>query len=60
MDKNLPLQEVVIVIIRKDNRFLFQKNQKWQDLSLIGGKIEAEDSSPLEAAYRETGEELAI
>lgn len=59
-NKNLPLQEVVIIIIEKENKFLFQKNPKWHDLSFIGGKVDPPDKSPLDAAYRECGEELAI
>lgn len=61
MDKDkLPLQEVVIIIIEKENKFLFQKNQKWQDLSFIGGKVDPPDKTPLDAAYRECGEELNV
>lgn len=60
MSSELPIQEVVIVIIQEGSKFLFQKNQKWHDLSFIGGKIEPTDASPLEAAYRECGEELGV
>lgn len=58
--ERLPLQEVVIIIIEKENKFLFQKNQKWQDLSFIGGKVDPPDKTPLDAAYRECGEELNV
>ncbi len=58
--QNLPLQEVVIIIIEKGNKFLFQKNPKWHDLSFIGGKVDPPDKTPLDAAYRECGEELNI
>jgi 8-oxo-dGTP pyrophosphatase MutT (NUDIX family) len=58
--QDLPLQEVVIIIIEKENKFLFQKNPKWHDLSFIGGKVDPPDKTPLDAAYRECGEELAI
>lgn len=54
------IQEVVFVFIKKKELLLFQKNQKWGDYSFIGGKIETADFSPLEAAYRETSEELSI
>ena len=58
--KNLPLQEVVIIIIEKENKFLFQKNLKWNDLSFIGGKVDDTDQSAIDAAYRECGEELGV
>lgn len=58
--EKLPLQEVVIIIVKKENKFLFQKNQKWQDLSFIGGKVDPPDKTPLDAAYRECGEELNV
>lgn len=60
MKEELPVQEVVIIIIQEKDKFLFQKNPKWNDLSFIGGKIDPTDSSPIEAAYRECGEELEI
>jgi len=58
--KNLPLQEVVIIIIEKENKFLFQKNLKWNDLSFIGGKVDDTDHSAIDAAYRECEEELGV
>ncbi len=60
MNQELPVQEFVIVIIQDGDKFLFQLNQKWNDLSFVGGKLEPTDSSPLEAAYRECTEELNI
>jgi 8-oxo-dGTP pyrophosphatase MutT (NUDIX family) len=60
METTLPLQEVVIVIVKRENKYLFQKNPKWHDLSFIGGKVDPTDKTPLDAAYRECGEELGI
>ncbi|MCB1177318.1 MAG: NUDIX hydrolase [Leptospiraceae bacterium] len=60
MNSKIAEQGVVIVIIQDGDKFLFQLNPKWNDLSFIGGKIESSDKSPLDAAYRECEEELDI
>lgn len=60
MNSELPTQEVVIVIIQNGDRFLFQHNPKWKDISFVGGKLETTDPTPMEAAYRECEEELGL
>lgn len=57
----MDVQKSVIIIIKDQNKLLFQKNQKWNDLSFVGGKLEMKDTNePIRAAYREAMEELDL
>lgn len=57
----MDIQKSVIVIIKDQDKILLQKNQKWNDVSFIGGKIDKEDGNdPMVTAYREVNEELNL
>ncbi|MCB1192433.1 MAG: NUDIX domain-containing protein [Leptospiraceae bacterium] len=57
----MDVQKSVIIIIKDKNKLLFQKNQKWNDLSFVGGKLDIKDGNePIRAAYREVMEELDL
>ncbi|MCP5494793.1 MAG: NUDIX domain-containing protein [Leptospiraceae bacterium] len=56
----MDIQKSVIVIIKDQDKILLQKNEKWNDISFVGGKVDAKDDDPMITAYREVQEELNL
>ena len=60
-EKNKTLRAVCVLLVNDKNEFLSVSHKKYfDDKSLIGGKVDEEDSTDIAAAIRETREETGL